>query len=75
MHIDITFRLHERKALRGEKVQSGRISGPSVLPLIRLHVKVAEDVLGQLHGLLPGSLTLLFSQWVNSIQSQQLFGQ
>lgn len=49
--------------------------GPSVLPLVRLHVKVAEDVLGQLHSLFPGSLTLLFPLWVNSVQSQQLFGQ
>ncbi len=47
----------------------------SILPLVRLHVQVVENVLGKLHRLLPRHLGRLVALRVHGVQRQQLFGQ
>lgn len=47
----------------------------SILPLVRLHVQVVENVLGKLHRLLPRHLGHLVALRVHGVQRQQLLGQ
>lgn len=52
---------------------SGRVW--SILPLVRLHVQVVENVLGELHRLFPRHLGRFISLRVHGVQRQQLLGQ